>query len=425
MTRLTQIQAWKVLTRRSGGKSGSHSLLLVIAILVNAFLFPVLVCGQTDVWLGGTGNWSDASKWSAGVPASTSNVFVDNGNSVASAVTVDVNDSVNNLIVDSDDSLIIRPGITLTVNGNSTNSGTIWTQEGIRCSGGQLAVPGTIMNKGGFIVSPGSAISVTGTLSNFSGTTLSGGTYSVFSGYYMGRPCYGTFSFTGANIVTNAARIRLSGPYSRISGLGSLASTTSKGSLALQGSNLTTPGSYTNAGKLSVGPGTKFTVNGSYTQTAGTTTVNGNLTAPGGVTVQAGNVFGNGTSGFGNGTIAASVVSSGSVTAGDSPTRPGTLSPSTYTQNSNGSLNIAIGGLTAGTQYGQLTVPNGVGLDGVLNITLVNGFVPAIGKTFTILTASARSGKFSTVNGLSINSGEHFTIAYNPTNVILTVVSGP
>jgi len=28
------------------------------------------------------------------------------------------------------------------------------------------------------------------------------------------------------------------------------------------------------------------------------------------------------------------------------------------------------------------------------------------------------------VNGLSINSSEHFTIAYNATNVTLTVVSG-
>jgi hypothetical protein len=38
---------------------------------------------------------------------------------------------------------------------------------------------------------------------------------------------------------------------------------------------------------------------------------------------------------------------------------------------------------------------------------------------------STVSGTFPTVNGLSINSGEHFTIKYNPTNVTLTVVSGP
>jgi len=41
------------------------------------------------------------------------------------------------------------------------------------------------------------------------------------------------------------------------------------------------------------------------------------------------------------------------------------------------------------------------------------------------LTGTAVSGTFATVNGLSINSGEHFTVTYHPTNVTLTVVSGP
>jgi len=88
-------------------------------------------------------------------------------------------------------------------------------------------------------------------------------------------------------------------------------------------------------------------------------------------------------------------------------------------------LNIAIGGLTAGTQYGQLAVANGASLNGTLNLTLINNFLPAIGNTFTILTTSARTGQFATVNGLSINGGEHFQISYSATSVTLTVVSGP
>ncbi len=54
-----------------------------------------------------------------------------------------------------------------------------------------------------------------------------------------------------------------------------------------------------------------------------------------------------------------------------------------------------------------------------------NAYVPPIGVAFNILTASAVSGTFTTVNGLSINSTEHFTIAYNSGNVTLTVASGP
>jgi hypothetical protein len=168
-----------------------------------------------------------------------------------------------------------------------------------------------------------------------------------------------------------------------------------------------------------VGTGSSFQVSAPlpltpYTQTAGTTMVDGVLTASRGVTIQGGKLFG-------NGTIASTLVSSGSVTAGDSAAKAGKLSPSTYTQNSGGSLNVQIGGLTAGTQYSQLAVANGVSLNGTLNIKVVNGFIPAIGNSFIILTGSVRSGTFAHVNGLTIPTGGHFTVAYNPTNVTLTV----
>ncbi len=270
-------------------------------------------------------------------------------------------------------------------------------------------------NPGTLIVNKGSLMNINDTFSNFSGTTLTGGTYMVS----------GTLQFNGANIVNDAAHITLTGTASAIidqaanDALRNFAAITSKGSLTLtSGKTLTTPGSLSSAGKLTVGAGTNLKVTGSYTQTAGSTTVDGTLTAPSGTTIGAGSVFG-------KGTIASTVVSSGSVTAGDSATKAGKLSLSTYTQNLGGSLNIQIGGLTSGTQYSQLAVANGVSLHGTLNLKLINVFLPAIGNTFIILTGSAVSGTFATVNGLSINSGEHFTVTYHPTNVTLTVVSGP
>jgi len=277
----------------------------------------------------------------------------------------------------------------------------------IDCAG--FTNPGTLM------VNKGSLMNINQAFSNFSGTTLTGGTYTVS----------GTLQFNGANIVNNAAHITLAGTASAIvdqaanDGLRNFATITKKGSLALHSAKtLVTPGDLSSAGRLTVGAGTNLKVTGGYTQTAGTTTVDGTLTAPSGTTIQTGNVFG-------KGTIASTVVSSGSFTAGDSSTGTGKLSASTYTQNSSGSLNVQIGGLTVGKQYSQLAVANGASLNGTLNVTLINNFVPAIGNTFTILTGSAVSGTFATVNGLSINSGEHFTIKYNPTNVTLTVVSGP
>jgi hypothetical protein len=270
-------------------------------------------------------------------------------------------------------------------------------------------------NPGTLVVNTGSLMNINDAFNNFSGTTLTGGSYMVT----------GTLQFNGANIVNDAAHITLTGASSAIidqssnDALRNFNAITSKGSLTLRsGKTLVTPGNLSNAGNLTVGAGSNLKVTGSYTQTAGSTTVDGTLTAPSGTTFSAGKVFG-------KGTIASTVVSSGSFTAGDSATLTGKLSPSTYTQNAAGSLNIAIGGLTAGKQYGQLAVTNGASLHGTLNVTLINNFVPAIGNTFTILTGSAVSGTFATVNGLSINSGEHFTISYKATSVTLTVVSGP
>jgi hypothetical protein len=180
---------------------------------------------------------------------------------------------------------------------------------------------------------------------------------------------------------------------------------------------LATLGNFSNAGKLTVGPLSGFGTSSSYTQTAGLTTVDGVFSAPTGMNIQAGLLSG-------KGMIKSTVHSSGSVTPGDTVTNTGKLSiAGTYTQNATGALNISIGGLTVSTKYEQLAVTNGASLNGTLNIKLIHSFVPA-GSIFTILTASAITGKFATVNGLSINSGEHFTIQYGPTTVTLTVVSG-
>ena len=67
-----------------------------------------------------------------------------------------------------------------------------------------------------------------------------------------------------------------------------------------------------------------------------------------------------------------------------------------YIQGSTGILNIEIGGTTVGTQYDRLAITGAATLDGTLNVTLINGFSPAIGNTFQILTYASRSGDFST-----------------------------
>jgi len=271
-------------------------------------------------------------------------------------------------------------------------------------------------NYGTLIVDPRGTLTINGLFNNFSGTTLTGGTYSL----------RGTLGIQNAKIVTNAASLTLTGAKARIlntstnhNALRSLAVNAASGVLSLQaGQKLSAGGKFTNKGSVTVGASSGLTVGSSYTQASGMTTVDGTLTAPALIT-QGGTLLG-------QGALAAAVTSNGTITAGDSSTKPGILSVTgTYSQNANGVLNISIGGTTVGSQYSQLAVSNGASLNGTLNIKRIKGFVPKIGGTFTILTSSAVSGKFATVNGLKINSSEHFDITYMGTSVTLKVVSGP
>lgn len=270
-------------------------------------------------------------------------------------------------------------------------------------------------NNGKLIVDAGSVMTINGLFNNFSGTTLTGGTYSMS----------GTLGVDNATIVTNAASLTLTGASAELlntssnqNALASLALNSTRGVLSLQQGQLLTAGKkFTNKGVVTVGVSSGLTVGTSYTQAAGSTTVDGTLTAPALIT-QRGSLVG-------RGALAAAVTSNAIITAGDSATKPGILSVTgTYSQNASGILNISIAGTTVGTQYSQLAVSNGASLNGTLNIKLIKGFVPKIDSTFTILTGSAVRGKFATVNGLKINSSEHFEINYGGTSVTLKVVSG-
>jgi len=294
-----------------------------------------------------------------------------------------------------------------------TNAGTIFANS----KSPLFIVPDVngFTNTGKLQVALGSTLNINGAFNNLSGDTLTGGSYTL----------NGTLNLQ-SSIVNNAASITLTGAAAQIfntftstNALSGLASNLAKSTLSVQGGQtLTTSTNFANAGTTIVGAGSAFTVGGSYTQTGGATTIDGTLTAPTGLALQKGTLVG-------KGTVAAAVTSHSSITAGDSATKPATLTISgSYSEQSTGTLNISVGGTAAG-QFGVLAVSNGVSLGGTLSIKLINAFVPAVGDTFTILTGSAVSGKFATVKGTSINASEHFQVNYGSNDVTLTVVSGP
>ncbi len=331
-------------------------------------------------------------------------------NIVTNAATIALNGTSSQITDQHGNNALVNFASNATGSSFSISGGRNFTTAGNFTNNGTLAV-----------ASSTSKFTVNGNLSNYSSTseTLTGGTYNLS----------GILQFNGANIETNAATIVLNGTGSQIedqhgvNGLTHFATNASTGSFTLQGGQtFTTAGAFTNKGLFTVGSGSAFTVGGtgtSFTQLSGTTTDNGTLavSSTGNLSFQAGSLFG-------TGTVTGKISSSGTVTPGDSSTSTGVLTDSgAYTQATGGKLDIDIGGTTVGTKYDQLKTTTS-SLNGTLNISLINGFVPTVGSQFQIVTFASKTGTFATVNGLGINSSEHFTITYQGTDVLLTVASG-
>src|SRR4029453_17308368 len=165
------------------------------------------------------------------------------------------------------------------------------------------------------------------------------------------------------------------------------------------------PGAFTNGGagvfKKSAGPATAVGVpfanpgsvqaltsalqfSGGFTQTAGSTTLSGGAissTTP--LDIQGGTITG-------IGVASASLANGGHAVPRLSI---GTLGlTGNFTQSATGNLDVQIGGRIAGTEYDQVTVSGTATYAGALNVTLANGFVPAGGDSFTLMTYASCGG---------------------------------
>jgi hypothetical protein len=109
----------------------------------------------------------------------------------------------------------------------------------------------------------------------------------------------------------------------------------------------------------------------------------------------------------GSGTIDANVINSGTVSPG-SPTGTGTLTINgNYTQTAGGVLDA---GLESPKAIDQVMISGLATLAGALNVALLDGFVPASGELFAIMTFGSSSRRFATVivpPGLGIQYGPH------------------
>jgi hypothetical protein len=129
-----------------------------------------------------------------------------------------------------------------------------------------------------------------------------------------------------------------------------------------------------------------------------------------------GNVFGIGGSGtinLNNGTIAAGV-GGGSVVNGGSLTGLSSVEGD-LSQTSDGSLGIAVGG-------GAVNVTGAAVLDGVLDVSLADGFTPSMGQTYTVLTAESVVDQGLTLAG---DAKDQFRLVVASDSVSLAAVPEP
>ena len=82
-----------------------------------------------------------------------------------------------------------------------------------------------------------------------------------------------------------------------------------------------------------------------------------------------------------------------------------------YAPASGSSLNVTIGGTTAGTSYGDLVVSAAMTIAGTLNITTPGTFTPTSGTQFTIATFTSESGSFGSVHTTGASSYNAPTIS--------------
>jgi T5SS/PEP-CTERM-associated repeat protein len=163
------------------------------------------------------------------------------------------------------------------------------------------------------------------------------------------------------------------------------------------------------------GAGTAWTITGGLTlgSSSGNGTT-GTLTVRNGGVVSASSPISIAAHGTlkGDGTISGAVSNGGIVAPG--ATIGALHITGSYSQFSVGTLQIELAGTTPGAQFDRLAVSASVTLGGALNVSLINGFIPA-GTSFDILDWGSLSGVFNSIqlpalpNGLQWNTSQLYT----------------
>lgn len=337
-----------------------------------------------------------------------------------------------------------------TATGTATIAVPLSNNGNINVKSGILQSNRDVTGSGSFIIDPGAIYALSGGAHTLGGNTISGGgifemkttqSLSINSGNVT--VLAGTTFLQSSGTITGDGDLIIEGMFDFTNGVQSGNGTTiiaSVGNCLAGGSqgkqfsrNLLNDGTFTwSGGNITFGVSKIFTNNGTFNAE----TESGSLSNLGGVSIINNGVF-NRSVGTANVTIAPKLVNNnelnilnGSISFNDSLinnatgkikgvgtlTMPslnrllnkGTVEPGNnvgalqfngyYSQTSDASLKIEIGGLTAVSERDSISVIGAATLNGVLNIEFINNFIPQDGDVFPIMSYTSRTGEFAQVN---------------------------
>jgi T5SS/PEP-CTERM-associated repeat protein len=288
----------------------------------------------------------------------------------------------------------------LTIANGGTLSGAAINSGEIQFGGGSARLNGTLNNTGRVTGSG----AITGNLTNNANGRIiaDAGQRLVFGGPTNSNNSNGAIEMTGGTVeftgtLTNNANGLISGrgifrgSSANVSGTGLI----NTGSLAFSAGTSDVYGRVANTGN-----GNIVTVGG------GTTTFHDDMIHNGAeirTALGARTVFLGAETGAGNFTGTGVVEFQGDLRPGNSPAAINFAGDMELGHSAR--LKVEIGGITAGLNYDQLNVVNRAGIDGTLDVSLINGFAPVAGQRFNIITFGTEQGDFSTFIGLNLGNG--------------------
>ncbi len=277
-------------SHRAGTRKVSVRALAFALFTAGALALAPSAAAQNAInWIGGTGNWDNASFWSTtSIPNSDTDV-VTIGNTSTGNVTLDINATIGDLILNSGNILTLG-AFTLTVQAGSGTNGTVTIN-----SGGTLALSnGSVLTASGALT-----INSGGTLGLASGSTLTAGGALTNAGIAnIGSSSITSAVTAGAGSLNNTGTLNLAG-----SDTVSTVVTT----LSISGAGVNSSG-----GNVNLTGGAVLSIAGDYSN-SGTTNVDNSPTPTGGSTLSIGGTLTNTSNvniGSGNGNITSAATAS-------------------------------------------------------------------------------------------------------------------